>query len=141
MSLSPVCRGTIGRTGACFDNASFDASDPANGNTFCSRIGRDAGGASCLRSGHPAVVFGFVKGNEISFSGIQSVLDWRRDMSDIGLAHELELTGELFYTRRHFVAIRALRRSAAMAKSTTPNLLAKSICDGSLTRVGGSRRR
>ncbi len=54
---------TVAQIGsACFDNASFNADDPANGNAFCSRIRRDATGQVISDPANPAVTSGYVNG-------------------------------------------------------------------------------
>lgn len=47
----------------CYDNPNFNAADPANGNTFCSRIRRDANGQITF------VQTGFVNGGHLNFRG------------------------------------------------------------------------
>lgn len=97
---------------ACFDNADFNLADPANGNAFCSRIGRNAAGTGMAANGgdgggqvianpaSPAVVAGFVNGNIVNFNGIQGSVDYRRTLAGLGLPGSFEVTGDLLYNRR-----------------------------------------
>lgn len=99
----------------CFDNPNFNTADPANGNAFCSRIGRfPAGSPGTAANGgpiagqvivdpqNPAVRTGFVNGNRIDFSGIQGTIDYRRRFTDMGfnIPGAFEVGGDLFYVRR-----------------------------------------
>lgn len=98
---------------ACFDNTSFNAADPANGNAFCSQIRRytAADGGTAANGGsragqvindplNPGVTSGFVNGNRIKFDGIQANLDYFRPLSGIGLPGRAGIEGRMFYTRR-----------------------------------------
>lgn len=103
---------------ACFDNPSFNAADPANGNAFCSRIGRyargqggtaanggDRGGQVIVDPANPQVFTGFVNGNRIRYDGIQASLDYFTGLSGIGLPGRIDLNGVLDFTRSRVVDI------------------------------------
>ncbi len=73
----------------CYDNLSFNAADPRNGNSFCSRINRDASGqlvetigANGVRT--PALRAGFVNGGFLDFQGISmdALYNWEISDSD-----------------------------------------------------------
>lgn len=85
---------------ACFDNPAFNLADPANGNSFCAAIGRDANGQVGADPANPVVRSGFVNGNRIEFSGIQASLAYQTALGRIGLPGNLSAAGELFYVRR-----------------------------------------
>jgi len=60
----------------CFDNSSFDTSDVANANGFCSRITRDASGqVTNVRTG-------FVNGAITNFRGMSAQVDYAVRLSD-----------------------------------------------------------
>lgn len=86
-------------TQACFDNPEFNASDPANGNAFCSRIRRDANGQVINDPTNPAVNSTYVNGIGEKFDGIQATLDYRTALDGIGAPGSLAIGGELFYVR------------------------------------------
>lgn len=90
----------------CFDNESFDTSDVLNANSFCSQINRDPANGRVLGNPQtPAVVSGFVNGQEIKFSGIQGTLGYSLPMSGLGLSGDLSFGGDLLYVRRRLVNI------------------------------------
>ncbi|WP_373476500.1 TonB-dependent receptor domain-containing protein [Sphingorhabdus sp.] len=86
---------------ACFDNENFNASDPANGNSFCSQINYGANGRVQGDPQNPAVVSGFVNGNRIKFSGVQGTLGY--DFPLFG--GNLTVAGDMLYVRRRLVDI------------------------------------
>lgn len=88
---------------ACFDNEDFDASDPANGNAFCSQIRRDAQGQVPADPANPAVTSGFVNGQRIKFGGIQATLDYETKLDNLDLPGSVGIGGDLFYVRRRIV--------------------------------------
>ncbi|MFA5970674.1 MAG: TonB-dependent receptor [Sphingomonas sp.] len=103
---------------ACFDNPDFNTADPANGNAFCSRIGRYAqgqggtaanggnrGGQVVVDPTNPQVVAGFVNGNNIRYDGIQATLDYATALNGLGLPGRLGLGGTLDFTRSRLVDI------------------------------------
>ena len=61
---------------ACFDNPSFNAADPANANSFCSRIRRQPNGRVVNDPATPAVRVGFVNGEQIKYRGIQGTVNY-----------------------------------------------------------------
>ncbi|WP_026091313.1 TonB-dependent receptor [Blastomonas sp. AAP53] len=98
---NPIASLTVAQIASgCFDNEAFDASDPANGNNFCSFIRRDANGQVPADPANPAVTAGFVNGQRISFSGIQGVVDYQTSLEGIGIPGQLGLGGDVFYVRR-----------------------------------------
>lgn len=93
-------------TSGCFDNEQFNTSDVLNANGFCSQIRRDpATGRVVGDPQNPAVTSGFVNGQEIKFSGIQSTLVYSIPLTDLGLDGTLSLGGDMLYTRRRLVNI------------------------------------
>ena len=88
---------------ACFDNPDFNASDPANGNRFCSLLRRDATGQIPNDPANPAVNTTFVNGIESKFSGVQASLDYRTATDRIGIPGALALGVDLFHVRRRLV--------------------------------------
>ncbi len=106
----PIASLTVAQiASACFDNSTFNAADPANGNAFCSQIRRYAqgqGGASANGGNNggqvvndplnPGVGSGFVNGNKIKFEGIQSELTYNRSLSGLGIPGSVGMRGNLF---------------------------------------------
>lgn len=113
----PIANLTVAQiASACFDNSDFNASDPANGNAFCSLIrryatgqggtaanGGDRGGQVVADPQNPGVTSGFINGNQIKFSGIQAVLDWSEPVDYLGPNARIELGGDLLYVRRRLI--------------------------------------
>ncbi|MFM9828212.1 MAG: TonB-dependent receptor domain-containing protein [Sphingomonas sp.] len=87
----------------CFDNDSFNASDPANGNSFCSQIRRTATGQVVADSSNPGVRSGFVNGQRSLFNGIQATLDYNVALSGLGVPGKISLGGDLLYVRTRIV--------------------------------------
>ena len=83
-------------TGACFDNTSFDAADPANGNAFCSLIKRDANGQVIADAANPGVKSGFVNGQQLRVKAYQGTIDYHAPLDGIGVPGELELGADVF---------------------------------------------
>lgn len=115
---NPIASLTVLQIGsACFDNASFDTADPANGNAFCSQIQRYASGSGLSANGgdrggqvvsdptNPGVTAGFVNGNKIKFSGIQAQVDYLRPLSGLGIDGRAGFDGTFFYVRRRITDI------------------------------------
>lgn len=114
---APIANLTVAQVAsACFDNASFDASDPANGNAFCSLIRRYPAGTSitAVNGGsaagqvvndpaNPGVTTGFINGNEIRFSGIQAGLNYRTSLDRLGIPGSFEATGDMLYVAKRLV--------------------------------------
>lgn len=91
---------------ACFDNPVFDTNDPANGNSFCSLIKRDASGQVISDAANPGVSSGFVNGNRTKVSAFQGTLNYRIGLGNfMGEGTKLELGGDLFYLRDRLVDI------------------------------------
>lgn len=98
----PIANLTIAQIASgCFDNANFNTSDPANGNNFCSQINYGPNGRVQGDPQNPAVVSGFVNGNQIKFSGIQGVIDYNVPL----FSGTLTLGGDMLYVRRRLVDI------------------------------------
>ena len=96
----PISSLTVATIAAsCFDNATFNATDPANGNAFCSLIKRDANGQVIDNPVTPNVTSGFVNGNSIKVSSIQGTVDYETKLNLFGSPATLELGGDLFYLR------------------------------------------
>ena len=76
----------------CFDNTEFDTSNPLTGNTFCSRIQRDATGQITF------VRTGFVNGGYFNFRGFSGEINYAQDLADWGLdfGGVLSFTGTAF---------------------------------------------
>lgn len=107
--LDITIRNPIARLGVaeiaqgCFDNPDFNAADPARGNAFCALIARDADGQVIADAANPAVTTGYVNGKRIHFAGVQASLDYRTDLSALGLSGALSVGGALFHVRRRLV--------------------------------------
>lgn len=100
----PISNLTVANiAGACFDNASFNAADPANGNAFCSLIRRDANGQVPADPANPAVTSGFVNGQRIQVEAIQSSLEYVTKLDGLNLPGSLVVTGELFVLLRRLI--------------------------------------
>lgn len=84
--------GTADIATGCYDNTNFNAGDPANGNTFCSRIQRDAAGQITF------VQTGFVNGGYLNFEGYSAEISYGRDLADWGFSYGgvLSFTGTAF---------------------------------------------
>lgn len=84
--------GTADIATGCYDNTNFNAGDPANGNTFCSRIVRDAAGQITF------VQTGFVNGGYLNFEGYSAEISYGRDLADWGFSYGgvLSFTGTAF---------------------------------------------
>ncbi|MEO1221210.1 MAG: TonB-dependent receptor, partial [Pseudomonadota bacterium] len=89
----------------CFDNDDFDVTDPANGNSFCSIIRRDATGEPIADAANPGVRTGFTNGNAIDFEGIQSELQYSTSLEGVGIPGDLALRGSLQVVLRRVIDI------------------------------------
>lgn len=97
----PIANLTVAQiVSGCFDNESFNADDPANGNIFCSRIRRDASGQVPADPANPAVTSGFVNGQQLLFEGIQASLEYVSKLQRLKLPGSISVAGELFYVKR-----------------------------------------
>ncbi len=100
----PISNLTVAQiVSACFDNPSFDLSDPANGNAFCSQIQRDPTGQVISDPANPGVSSGFVNGVSQTFEGIQGTLVYNTKLDRIGLPGSITTGGDLFFVRRRIV--------------------------------------
>ena len=102
----PISSLTVAQiAGGCFDNPSFDANDPANGNAFCSLIRRDSAGQVVNDPINPAVVSGFVNGKQVKMDAIQGTLDYSTTLSGLGIPGTFELGADVFYLRNRLVDV------------------------------------
>lgn len=103
----PISNLTIAQiVGGCFDNASFDAGNVLNANSFCSQIARDpATGRVVNDPQRPAVTSGFVNGQRIEFSGIQGDIGYTLPMSGVGLGGNLTFGSNFLYVDRRLTDI------------------------------------
>ena len=96
---------------ACFDNASFNLADPANGNSFCSFIrrnpagtrdanGRDIGGQVVNDPANPGIQTGFVNGIRVDFKGVQGSMDYRVPLSGLGIPGNFEASADVLRVKR-----------------------------------------
>jgi outer membrane receptor protein involved in Fe transport len=81
---------------ACFDNSTFDTSDTANANSFCSLIRRDASGQVIADAQNPGVVSGFVNGNRLRVKAWQGTLDYETKLAGLGIPGDLEFAADVF---------------------------------------------
>lgn len=85
----------------CFDNENFDTSNVLNANNFCSRINRNPQTGRVVGDPqNPAVVSGFVNGEQIKFRGIQGTLGYSVPLTAVGLGGTLSFGGDMLYVRR-----------------------------------------
>lgn len=84
--------GTADIATGCYDNPSFDRGNPASGNTFCSRIIRDAAGQITF------VQTGFVNGGYLNFRGFSGEISYSKDLADWGFGYggSINFTGTAF---------------------------------------------
>ncbi|WP_037412261.1 TonB-dependent receptor domain-containing protein [Silanimonas lenta] len=84
--------GTADIATGCYDNTNFNTADPANGNTFCSRIRRDANGQVTF------VQTGFVNGGYLNFRGFSGEISYVKDLADWGFGPggTISFTGTAF---------------------------------------------
>jgi outer membrane receptor protein involved in Fe transport len=90
-------------TQSCFDNSVFNAADPANGNSFCSLIKRDASGQVISDALNPGVTSGFVNGQQIKMDAIQVTFDYESKLEKIGVPGSVEIEADLFFLRNRLV--------------------------------------
>jgi outer membrane receptor protein involved in Fe transport len=83
---------------ACFDNPVFNTADPANGNSFCSLIQRDATGEVVSNPTNPGVTTGFVNGQAIDYEGIVASMLYATSLENLGIAGTFQLRGDLNVT-------------------------------------------
>ncbi len=92
----PIVNLTAGAiNAACFDNDDFDASDPANGNAFCSLIQRQANGEVVNDPVNPGVLTGNINGFASDYEGVQASLAYNTGLDAIGLPGRLSFNGDL----------------------------------------------
>ncbi len=109
----PIASLTVAQIGsACFDNADFNAADPANGNAFCSLLQRyPTGSAGTAANGqsiagqivndpaNPGINLAYTNGNQYKFDGIQAELDYYRPLSGLGIPGSVGIQGRMQYVR------------------------------------------
>ena len=98
----PIANLTIAQVASgCFDNTSFNAADPANGNSFCSLILRDpATGRVINNPATPAVRTGFVNGQEIQFRGIQGTTNYSLPLDMWGMDGTFTVGADMLYVQK-----------------------------------------
>jgi len=113
----PIANLTVAQiVNACFDNEDFNLSDPANGNEFCSRIGRhpagtkdvngrDIGGQVIADQANPAVTSGIVNGVEILFRGWQGTLNYNIPIDRWGMNGTFSIGADMLYVKSRLVNI------------------------------------
>lgn len=95
---------------SCFDNANFNAADPANGNAFCSLLhryptgtavlaanGGSAAGQVVADAANPGVIQTNINGNQIKFSGIQGTATYRHTLAPFHIPGDIELAADALY--------------------------------------------
>lgn len=87
---------------ACFDNPSFNAADPLNGNAFCSLIGRNPDGTVQNSPASPAVTTGTVNGAFLNYEGIEASANYFTSLENLGVSGRLSLRGNLTFVKRRF---------------------------------------
>ncbi len=85
---------------ACFDNASFNAADPRNGNAFCRQLGFAANGQIPNTPTNPAVRSGFVNGQRVKFEGVSGALNYQTSLTGVGIPGTLNLGADILYVMR-----------------------------------------
>lgn len=102
----PIANLTVAQIGSgCFDNPSFNADDPANGNAFCSQIRRDATGQVISDPANPAVNSGFVNGLRYDFEGLQGEIDYRTRLNGLKLPGTLSIGGFVYFQGKRLIDI------------------------------------
>lgn len=87
----------------CYDNPSFNLSDPDNGNSFCNQFTRvhssdpTTNGQIVSNPAAPGIRTGFVNGDFIEFKGLTAQLDYTLPLSGIGVPGRMNLSGSFFY--------------------------------------------
>jgi len=89
----------------CFDNDNFNTADPANGNSFCSLIRRQANGEVVADPANPGVRTGFQNGNQIDFEGIQGAMLYATSLEGLGIKGMLQMRGDLSVVLRRQIDI------------------------------------
>jgi len=83
----------------CFDNVSFNAADPANGNGFCSLIQRDANGQVVYSTTNPGVTAGYVNGKQIRMDAVQAAVNYMTGLERLNLPGNLAVGVDVFHLR------------------------------------------
>ncbi len=89
----------------CFDNVTFNAVDPANGNNFCSLIQRNAAGQIVLDSNNPGVTTGYVNGKQIRLDAVQAAVDYVTGLGWLGIAGQFGIGADLFFLRNRLTDV------------------------------------
>ena len=116
---NPIANLTVAQiVSGCFDNPSFNAADPANGNSFCSQIKRytAADGGTAVNGGsragqvvndpvNPGVQSGYVNGKRIFYAGAQGTVSYNTKLTGIGLPGSFATSTTLYYVNRRLIDI------------------------------------
>lgn len=144
----PISQLTVAQiNSACFDNDNFNTADPANGNPFCSLIGRQASGEVISDQANPGVRTGFVNGNAVDFEGIQGAMLYATGLDGIGVPGTLQFRGDLTVVLNRVVdttGVAPARSDAVIGDPTwagqfTVNYTNKSWGIGSVVRYTGEQ--
>ena len=87
----------------CYDNPSFDASNPDAGNSFCSQFTRVrssdpvVNGQIASDPANPGIRTGFVNGDFIEFEGLTAQVDYLVPLGGLGIGGRLNFSGSFFY--------------------------------------------
>ena len=114
---NPIANLTVAQiVSGCFDNSSFNAADPANGNNFCSQIRRytAADGGTAVNGGsragqvvndptNPGVRSGYVNGNRIFYAGAQWNVSYNTSLAGLGLPGSFASSTTFYYVNRRLI--------------------------------------
>jgi outer membrane receptor protein involved in Fe transport len=118
----PISNLSIGQIASgCFDNPSFNTSDPSNGNIFCEQINYGPNGRVQGDPQNPAVRSGFVNGNNIKFNGIQGTIGYNFQL----FRGEFTVGGDMLYVRRRMVDITGVAPSRSDGTNGDPEFSGK----------------
>lgn len=117
----PIAQLTVAQINSgCFDNDNFNTSDPANGNSFCSLIRRQANGEVVSDPANPGVRTGFQNGNQIDFEGIQGAMLYATSLEGIGIKGMLQMRGDLSVVLKRQVDITGVAPARSDAVTGDP---------------------
>ncbi len=148
---NPITSLTVAQiASACFDNTTFDVTNPANGNQFCSQLrryatgqggtaanGGDRGGQIIVDQANPGVSSGYVNGNRIYFSGIQSKITYSVRMDGLHLPGRFTTDNTIFYVNRRLVDTTGVVPQRTDGIFGDPKFQFQSNNSLSIDRVGG----
>jgi outer membrane receptor protein involved in Fe transport len=106
----------------CYDNPSFDASNPAAGNYFCTLFTRQADGQLVNDRTNPGVRSTFVNGSFINFKGLTANINYRDiELDSLGLKDtRLTLDGTFFYLDELCRSTNAVTTTCVQGTTTNP---------------------